>query len=92
MNERRNRKWNRIQISDTVGIFHFRNRKLKNNKIRDRGIENGNKNCIDFQFFSGWKKRNGGGRTETTFKIVTSGVYSFPHINSPPERIDLITR
>lgn len=48
--------------------------------------------ALIFSFFQGGKKNGGGGRTETTFKIVTSGVYSFPHINSPPERIDLITR
>lgn len=47
--------------------------------------------ALIFSFFQGGKK-NGRGRTETTFKIVSSGVYSFPHINSPPERIDLITR
>lgn len=49
-------------------------------------------------FFQEKKKNNGGGgrskgeETETTFKIVTSDAYSFPHINSLPRRTDLITR
>lgn len=44
-------------------------------------------------FFQEKKKQRGGGEeTETTFKIVTSDAYSFPHINSLPRRTDLITR